>query len=487
MNTPNKRSWAGLIAVAVSLPAVAPAEAEVIEVQKLTASDAAQNDGFGGSVAVSGHTAVAGAKNDDDNGLTSGSAYVFYRDQGGQNNWGEVKKITASDGAAEDAFGRSVALWGDLLVVGAPSRTPLGETGSAYIFYRNQGGPNNWGEVTKITASDAEANDLFGNRVAISGEIIAVGAYLDDDACPGDPGCNSGSVYIFYRDQGGPDNWGEVKKLTASDAADGDQFGRSATAVSGDIIVVGALSDDDAGSSSGSAYVFYRNEGGPDNWGEVKKLTASDAAAGDLFGFVAAVSGDTIVVGAVEDNDAAGSAYIFCRNHGGPDNWGEVKKLKASDGAPNDGFGGSVAVSVDLALVGAPKDDDAGSSSGSAYVFARHLGGPDNWGELTKLTASDAMPQSGFGGASAMDGNIGLVGAASEDSGGNNAGAAYVFQMISLCPWDLDGDGAVGINDFLDLLAQWGTDPGGPPDFDGNGTVGINDFLELLANWGSCP
>jgi hypothetical protein len=125
----------------------------------------------------------------------------------------------------------------------------------------------------------------------------------------------------------------EVKKLTASDAWDMDFFG-SSVAVSGDISVVGAYGEDAGGSAAGAAYVFYRDAGGADNWGEVKKLTASDAEANDNFGWSAAVSGDTAVVGAyVEDagGSDAGAAYVFQRDAGGADNWGEVKKLTASD------------------------------------------------------------------------------------------------------------------------------------------------------------
>ncbi len=103
---------------------------------------------------------------------------------------------------------------------------------------------------TKITASDAAEFDQFGHSVAISGDTAIVGALLNDDA-----GENSGLVYIFDRNQGGADNWGQVLKLTASDAAAGDQFGFS-VAISGDTAIVGALLNDDAGSQSGSVYIF---------------------------------------------------------------------------------------------------------------------------------------------------------------------------------------------------------------------------------------
>jgi hypothetical protein len=277
-----------------------------------------------------------------------------------------VAKLTASDGAAYDDFGYSVAISGDTVVVGTHYDDDNGfESGSAYVFERNQTGADNWGQVAKLTASDAAADDRFGVSVAISGDTVVVGAWGDADN-----GTQSGSAYVFERNQTGADNWGQVAKLTASDAAAGDWFGYS-VAISGDTVVVGAPGDDDNGSQSGSAYVFGRNQTGADNWGQVAKLTASDGAAGDWFGYSVAISGDTVVVGAPYDDDNgaySGSAYVFERNQTGADNWGQVAKLTASDAAAVDCFGISVAISGDAGaiVVGADWDDDNGTDSGSA-------------------------------------------------------------------------------------------------------------------------
>ncbi|MBU1695026.1 MAG: FG-GAP repeat protein, partial [Verrucomicrobia bacterium] len=179
----------------------------------------------------------------------------------------------------------------------------------------------------KLTASDGAAGDRFGYAVAVAGDTAVVGAYSNQTG--------QGAAYIFYRDEGGAGNWGQAAKLTASDGAAGDEFGY-AVCITGDTVVVGARHDDDGGADAGSAYVFYRDEGGADNWGQVKKLTASDGAAGDEFSYSVSVEGDTAVIGAPFDDDAAaaaGSAYVFYRDQGGTDNWGQVKKLTASDGA----------------------------------------------------------------------------------------------------------------------------------------------------------
>lgn len=175
----------------------------------------------------------------------------------------------------------------------------------------------------------------------------------------------------------------EDAKLTASDAAEDDQFGNSVS-ISGDVAVVGAPGNDDAGFFSGSAYV-YRFDGS--TWVEEQKLSASDAADGDRFGSAVSISGDVVLVGAFFSDDAgigAGSAYIF-RFDG--NTWVEEQKLTASDAAEGDSFGISVSVSGNVAVIGAERDDDGGSLAGSAYVY-RFDG--STWVEEQKLTASDA-------------------------------------------------------------------------------------------------
>ncbi len=137
-------------------------------------------------------------------------------------------------------------------------------------------------------------------------------------------------------------------------------------------MVIGAAGDDDLGFQSGSAYVFERDHGGTENWGQVTKLLASDGEEGDFFGSVA-ISGNTMVVGANLDNDngfVSGSAYIFDRDQEGINNWGQVTKLLASDGAVEDFFGFEVAISGDTVIIGAQNDDDNGINSGSSYIFS---------------------------------------------------------------------------------------------------------------------
>ena len=439
-----------------------------IESAVLRASDAQAGDEFGFSVAVSGDTAIVGAWQEDggpgDPLIDAGAAYIFERDQGGPDSWGEVKKLVASDGQADDSFGRSVAVSGDTVIVGADGEDggagdllPL--AGAAYIFERDQGGADNWGEVAKLIASDAQADDVFGSSVAISADTAIVGAFVEDGG-PGDPLSAAGAAYVFERDQGGPDSWGEVKKLIASDAQMDDLFGTS-VAISVETAVVGA-SGEDGGSgdllvNAGAAYVFGRDQGGAGNWGEVKKLTASDAQLDDEFGYSVAISFDSAIVGARWDGGPgdplidAGAAYIFERDLGGADDWGEAKKLVAFDAQSGDWFGSSVAISADTVVVGAHGESNLPNpDAGAAYAFSRDRGGAGNWGQIKKLTASEAQPNDAFGYGVAISAGTAIVGAWNEAGGaGNplaNAGAAYVFDQTAWAAWAFVLDGFGGLH-----------------------------------------
>ncbi len=312
----------------------------------LLASDGA--GGFGTSVSISGDYTVVGASRDNDNGNYSGSAYVFKRSG---TSWTEEAKLLASDGAESDNFGWSVSISGDYVVVGAKGDEDNGDrSGSAYVFKRSG---TSWVEETKLLASDGAALDNFGSSVSISGDYAFVGATWD------------GSVYVFKRSG---TSWVEETKLLASDGAGpSKKFGNSVS-ISGEYAVVGAFTDDDNGNRSGSAYVFKRTG---TSWAEEAKLLASDGAADDQFGYSVSTSGFYAVVGANWDNDNglnAGSAYLFKRSG---TSWTEEAKLLASDGGVLDeNFGHSVSISGGYAIVGAMRDDDNGSQSGSAYVYS---------------------------------------------------------------------------------------------------------------------
>jgi len=394
-----------------------------IHTAKLTASDGAMGDCLGYSVAISGDTVVVGAYNDDYNAPSSGSAYVFVKPGGGWASGTETAKLTASDGAEYDWFGCSVAIDGDTVVVGAHGDDDNGsDSGSAYVFVKPGGG---WASTSafdaKLTASDGAADDWFGSSVAISGDTVVVGVWGDDDN-----GSDSGSAYVFVKPGGGWATGTETAKLTASDGGWGAEFGFS-VAIDGDTVVAGAYGDDDNESYSGSAYVFVKPGGGWATGTETAKLTASDGAWSDYLGYSVAISGGTVVVGAWGDDDnggASGSAYVFVKPGGGWATGAETGRLTASDGAGGDRFGYSVAISGDTVVVGAYGDDDNDWYSGSAYVFVKPGGGWVSMTETGKLTASDGAENDYFGFSVAVGGDTVIVGAYRDDSG---RGSAYVF------------------------------------------------------------
>jgi hypothetical protein len=356
------------------------------QIKKLLASDREEGDEFGIAVAISGDYIVVGADWEDNDaaGLnpvsSAGSAYIFSKNEGGADNWGQVKKITAPVRGVNDYFGFSVAVSGNDIVVGAREESEdaseantIAAAGSAYIFNRDSGGINNWGLVKKITASTRGLQDLYGISVAISGDYIAVGSYLEDeDVSESNTLSASGSVYVYGRNHGGVNNWGQMKKITAPIRAVDDHFGLS-IAISGDDLVVGAYDEDqdaleaNAVIGAGSAYIFNRNQGGTNNWGQVKKIAAPVRNFEDYFGYAVAIYGNYIIVGAHnEDEDAsesnaltdAGSVYIFNRDSGGVNNWGQVKKIVASIRSAGDKFGGGVGIYGDYIFIGAGEDSD---------------------------------------------------------------------------------------------------------------------------------
>ena len=321
---------------------------------KLTADDGAAKDEFGGNVALSGDTAVIGAMFQDDKGDNSGSAYVFTRSG---TTWSQQAKLTAADGAEGDAFGQSIALSGDTVVIGAPHDDDKGnDAGSVYVFTRSG---TTWSQQVKLTAADGVAGDVFGISIAFSSDTIVIGADLNDEKA-----LNAGAVYVFTRSGS---SWSQQAKITAADGAETDIFGVR-VALSGDTILISARRDDDdvMGIDAGSAYIFTRTG---TTWQQQIKLTASDGAADDRFGRSVALVADTAVIGAMfqdDKGDNSGSAYVFTRSG---TTWSQQVKLTAADGAEGDVFGWSVALSDDTAVITATRDDDKGNESGSAYVF----------------------------------------------------------------------------------------------------------------------
>jgi hypothetical protein len=360
-----------------------------VQQAKLTAGDGASGDLFGFAVAIFNTTAIVGAFNKGPGG--AGAAYAFVHSTTG---WSQQAELKASDGAAGDAFGTSVAISGSTAVIGA-YRKDSG-AGAAYIFVRSG---TLWTQQAKLTALDRASGDGFGASVAISGSTAVVGATYHSQ---------SGAAYVFLRSG---TTWTQQAELTASDGLANDNFGLS-VGISGSTAVVGARFKN---SNTGAAYVYVRSAAA---WSQKAELTAADGAANDYFGISVAISGTTLVVGAEGKASSTGAAYVFT---GSGAAWTQQATLIASDGAANDDFGISVALSGSIAVIGSPGKT---AGTGAAYVFARS---GTTWSQLAKLTASDGALNDQFGVSVALSGTTGVVGAYANNQ---SRGAAYVFAKL---------------------------------------------------------
>ncbi len=390
--------------------------------QKVVANDGGQYENFGTSFALSGNTALIGVPHATvGTNQLQGAVYVFSDENG---TWTQTQKLTASDGASGDNFGISIALDGDTAIIGAYDATvgnvPNLSQGAAYVFTESGG---TWTQKQKLTASDGSPYAGFGLTVALDGTTAIVGAYSQT------VGRNvyQGAAYVFNYANGG---WTQTQELTASDGATFDNFSNSLAFV-GSTALIGA-SNAAVGSNGyqGKVYVFTNAGGG--TWDQAQILTAADGAAQQRFGNAVALDGTTALIGdsgaTVGGNVYQGSVYVFADDNG---IWTQTQELAASDGTASDGFGFSVALDGDTALIGAA-NAAIGSNNlqGAAYLFA-DFGG--SWTQTAKLIATDGAAGDGFGDWVALDGTNALIGAYNATIGGNFAqGAAYFLGQSDL-------------------------------------------------------
>ena len=497
----------------IALTSSASAQCASTELRQLGAPDVHAGDELGQSVAIDGTVAVSGAWKES---TGVGAAYVHEFIDGA---WQPVAKLIPSDGVLGDNFGVSVAISGDTIVVGAYQPFPSEQPGKAYVYVRPAGGwANLLTETAVLSASTGVPNDNFGYDVDIDGDTIVVGSYLFDQGLF----VNTGAAFVYERPGSGWATATEDAMLTASDANADDQFGIS-VAISGDTIAVGADRDSDQFFQAGSAYVFEKPVGGWVSTVQNAKLVASSAVDLDRFGLSVAVEDTTVVVGAWGDDriaEKAGTAYIYERPGSGWANATESARLTGSDLAAGDHFGWAVDIRDDVIAVGAPSNLFDGDGFGATYLFLKPAGGWVNTSEDAKLEQSNAAHKDDFGLSVAVAAPYTLVGAHWFETGGfSQAGASYVFGgamdcngngILDLCeivdhsspdkdgdgmldecagapcPGDLDGDDVVGFTDIVSLLAAWGPCPGCAADLNGDDAVTFDDLVAMLASWGPC-
>ncbi len=417
----------------------------------LKASNPGLSDQLGLRVAISGDTLVIAAEGEDSNATgvngnqfnnlaaNSGAVYVFVRNG---TNWIQQAYLKASNTAADDQFGSAVAISGDTIVVGAggedsnatgvngnQSNNSASFSGAAYVFVRNG---TNWTQLAYLKASNTGASDFFGRAVVISDDTIVVGAANEASIATGvngnqgdDSAFAAGAAYVFVRTG---TNWTQQAYLKASNAEQEDYFGWSGLGLSGDTIVVGALYEasiatgvngnqsDNSARFSGAAYVFVRNG---TNWTQQAYLKQSNTSTNKAeFGMGATVSGDTIVIGASEEDSNgigvngsqnnftgydSGAAYVFVRNG---TNWSQQAYLKASNRQPGYQFGCSADMLGDTVVIGSWGESSNATgvngdgnntnalASGAAYVFVRE---GTNWTQQAYLKASNTEASDDFG------------------------------------------------------------------------------------------
>ena len=359
------------------------------QVAKLTAPDAAAQDAFGTTVAISDDTLIVGASNHNNR---TGAAYVYTR---AGTSWFLQSEVTATDAVASSDFGIAVALSGDTAVVGASgvgSTIPfLTQSGAAYVFERTG---SQWSQQQRLALSDRQSFDYFGNAVAIDGDTALVGAFGRQ--------ASAGAAYAFMRTGS---TWSQQAQLAEVDSGGTDWFG-SAVALAGDTAVVGAHEQK---SGTGAAYVFTRVGSA---WSQQQKLLAPDAAPTDSFGQAVGLSGDTVVIGAPGTNDQSGQAHVFVRDG---TIWTLQQTLTADNGTFGREFGYAVGVDGDTLVVGTPK-------SSTVFVFTRN---GTTWSRQQALVPARGES---YGISAGISQNAIVGGANANGDQGLNSGAAYVFQ-----------------------------------------------------------
>ncbi|HWL14435.1 MAG TPA: hypothetical protein VNR00_02445 [Opitutus sp.] len=382
--------------VAVSLPA-----ALVAGQIRLAPPEASIGARTGASVSLDGNTLALGSPDDDAAGPFAGAVFVFVRDGA---SWRQQARLLGPATTGQRSFGESVAVNRDTLVVGAPFDEVTGDaSGAAYVYVR-QG--ETWVQQAKLVPADRTADQLFGDCVAIHGDTIVVGAFLDSGRAP-----NAGAAYVFTRSGSA---WTQKDKLTASDASEHAFFG-SAVAIRNGTIVIGSP-------VSETAYIFkYSNW----HWRQQARLAPADAVPGDYSGFGAAVTvdQDTIAIGAPAQSGAdleTGAVYLYQWDGS---RWAARAKVAASDAAAGDEFGTSVSLEGHVLAVGAPYC--GASNEGAIYTFQRRTSG---W-SLKARHVAQTTEFSAFLGASVCLCNGETVAGAPgfvEYAGRKTAGAAYL-------------------------------------------------------------
>jgi hypothetical protein len=420
----------------------------------LKASNARSDASFGFAVAAEGNTLVAGAPFESSDGSSgantslrnAGAAYVFELEG---DKWVEKQLIKSNAPRDAEMFGASVAIAGDIMVVGAPRYNlmlfkvvPPSEPGSAHVYTRNG---SVWTHETVLKPTQGSGADMFGFHVAVHGQTVLVGAPYDSTG-----GSHAGAVYSFVRNNGA---WTQEQKVLVSSPIAESSLGVSMD-IKGDVFVAGAMQDSSVAEAAGSAYVFERSAG---VWTEQKRLVAPSPKPLATFGTVVAIHSGRIIVTAPgldlrQRQTPPGEAFLFQRDPGSSD-WTLAGQFHAAVPRAIDLFGGSAALTSNAIIISA--NGDASSSreidgdpartdaplSGAVYIFAAqgsdyvqssylkafNADGDDNYGHSVAATESFVA----VGGPFESGGQRGVSGqdqANAADNSASSSGAVYVYR-----------------------------------------------------------
>lgn len=387
---------------------------------QITASNGAANNWFGYSVAAAGDVIVVGAPFYDrvmDGEVIDasiGTVYVFERMDG---TWVQTAQLFSSDGATSAMFGWSVGVDGDLIAAGAWKQASTGtQLGAVYVFERNGA---TWGQSARLTPPAGDAQEAFGYAVAVSADRVAVGAPINTDIDENEPAT---PAYVFERSGV---VWNGTPIRPGDDARDA-WFGTS-IALDGDTLVVGAPGHKLPRPGAGAAYVYEHDGNG---WDQVAQLDDPDGQTEDFFGRSVAVHDDVIVVGAEGGDGPAlpnsGVAVVYERSEG---TWSETALLAPDDSVVGQQIGFSVAVRGATIVVGANRDDQFGFDAGAAYVYEQDTDG--NWVQFSKIYDPDGFNGDHFGAALAVTDTFIVAGSRYDDEDGVESGSLYVFEKLA--------------------------------------------------------
>jgi len=445
------------------------------QIDVLTASVPAEEDFYGSTVAVEEDRVLVGATQYNFNPFIkdiTGRALFHSRNAGGADNWGEVLEINDTANGKDDLFAAVMSAHNDLLLVSAHNSDANGNnSGCAYLYGRNQGGNNNWGEIKKFTSPNPGANKEFSRRNSLYENAAAIG--------------EQGQVHIFYKDEGGTDNWGIVKTI--------DQ-GNLVVDIHDDILAV-------ASGDGKKVFIYQKDEGGADNWGQVLEVTQPNTPFREVNELK--IEGDDLYIGDAGPFDFGGPGRVlhYSKDQGGVDNWGLVDVIQPTDSALSPNFGNDLAIYESLLVVTSSNSTSEGSNKlflfddeqsgfvekkvidaekiggfiafgrsvalsenymvtadfrdqapdrldGVAYVYGRDKGGLDNWGLISEVLPPIGNDALGFGLEVEMDDESFFIHASFGNSHGIKSGSVYHYEIKRkpfITQWDVFEDLSITI------------------------------------------